>query len=55
VGFGAAAEFNGNATTLDWYDNLFKGVQNEFAQKPMNIFVLGLNQWRQEDDWPLDL
>ena len=38
---------------LDWYDYLFKGVQNEFAQKPVRIFVMGLNQWRQEDDWPL--
>jgi hypothetical protein len=55
VGFGAAAEFNGNAATLDWYDYLFKRVQNEFAQKPVNILVMGLNQWRQEDDWPLDL
>src|ERR1700691_4136072 len=53
VDFGAAAEFDSNAATLDWYDYLFKGVQNEFAQKHVSIFVMGLNQWRQEDDWPL--
>jgi len=40
--------------TLAWYDHLFKGVQNEFANsKPVQIFVMGANQWRQEEDWPL--
>ena len=53
VDFGALAQFNTNDATLDWYDYLFKGSQNEFAQKPVTIFVMGLNQWRQEDDWPL--
>jgi uncharacterized protein len=53
VDFGAAAKFNADDATLDWYDFLFKGAQNEFAQKPVTIFVMGLNQWRQEDDWPL--
>jgi uncharacterized protein len=54
VDFGAAAaEFDENEITLSWYDYLFKGVQNEFAQKPVKIFVMGSNQWRQEDDWPL--
>ena len=27
-------EFNENERTLDWYDYLFKGVQNEFATSP---------------------
>jgi putative CocE/NonD family hydrolase len=53
VDFGAAAQFNADAATLDWYDYLFKGAQNEYARKPVTIFVMGLNQWRQEDDWPL--
>ncbi len=54
VDFGpAAAEYDENEITLNWYDYLFKGVQNEFTQKPVRIFVMGLNQWRQEDDWPL--
>jgi putative CocE/NonD family hydrolase len=39
--------------TLEWYDFLFKGAQNEFAEKPVKIFVMGANQWREEDDWPL--
>jgi uncharacterized protein len=55
VDFGAAAEeVDENSITLDWYDFLFKGVQNQFAtQKPVRIFVLGANTWRYEDDWPL--
>jgi putative CocE/NonD family hydrolase len=55
VDFGSAAEFDENEVTLAWYDYLFKGVQNEFATgKPVKIFVMGANQWRQEDDWPLE-
>jgi putative CocE/NonD family hydrolase len=53
VDFGADAPFNDDDATLDWYDYLFKGAKNEFAQKPVTIFVMGLNQWRQEDEWPL--
>jgi uncharacterized protein len=53
VDFGpAAAEYDDNELILKWYDYLFKGVQNEFAGKPVKIFVMGSNQWREEDDWP---
>jgi len=48
-----AAKYDENDTTLRWYDYLFKGVQNEFSGKHIRIFVMGLNQWRDEDDWPL--
>jgi putative CocE/NonD family hydrolase len=38
---------------LDWYDFLFKSVHNEFASdKPVKLFVMGANEYRQEDDWP---
>ncbi len=41
--------------TLDWYDYLFKGKQNEFANgKPVKIFVMGENKWRDEAAWPLE-
>jgi putative CocE/NonD family hydrolase len=55
VDFGPAAEeFNEDAITLRWYDYLFKGVQNEYATgKPVKIFVMGTNQWREEENWPL--
>lgn len=52
--FGPDSEFHENLTTLRWYDYLFKGAQNEFSSgKPVRIFVLGANQWREESDWPL--
>jgi uncharacterized protein len=52
--FGQASKVDDNQIMLDWYDYLFKGVQNEFdSGKRVMIFVMGINRWRQEDDWPL--
>jgi len=55
VDFGPAAEeYNENNLTLDWYDYLFMGKQNQFASgKPVRIFVMGENKWRDEEAWPL--
>lgn len=56
VDFGpAAAEFNEGTITLDWYDFLFKGEENQFSHddKPVRIFVMGDNEWRDEAEWPL--
>jgi hypothetical protein len=54
VDFGpAAAEFDENSITLDWYDYLFQGKQNDFAIHPVKIFVMGENKWRFEDTWPI--
>jgi hypothetical protein len=51
----AAAEFDENTVTLEWYDYLLQGKQNEFAtEKPVRIFVMGENKWRYEDSWPLE-
>lgn len=55
VDFGAAAaEYDENALTLEWYEYLFQGKQNQFASdKPVRIFVMGENKWRDEAAWPL--
>ncbi len=54
VDFGPAAPVDEDAVTLSWYDHLFKNVANEFAgPKRVKIFVLGANEWRDEDEWPL--
>ncbi len=55
VDFGmAAAQFEEDAVILSWYEYLLQGVQNSFAkEKPVKIFVMGRNEWREEDDWPL--
>jgi uncharacterized protein len=55
VDFGpAAAEYDENDLTLAWYEYLFLGKQNQFAGKPVRIFVMGDNKWRDEDTWPLE-
>jgi putative CocE/NonD family hydrolase len=55
VDFGPDAPFDENDVTLDWYDYLFLGKQNQFANgKPVRIFVMGENKWRDEDNWPLE-
>jgi putative CocE/NonD family hydrolase len=54
VDFGEdAAQFNEDEATLEWYEYLFKDAKNQFAGKPVKIFVMGANVWRGEDDWPL--
>jgi putative CocE/NonD family hydrolase len=55
VDFGAeAAQYDEEDVILDWYEFLFKGVPNHLAhEKPVKIFVMGRNQWREEEDWPL--
>jgi uncharacterized protein len=55
IDFGPDAErFEEDEVALHYYDFLFKGAQNEFATgKPVQIFVMGSNRWREEGDWPL--
>ena len=39
---------------LRWFDHLLKGEDNGVpGDKPVRIFVMGANTWREEDDWPL--
>ncbi len=39
---------------LRWFDWLLKGEENGVAaEKPVRLFVMGANEWRDEDDWPL--
>jgi len=54
VDFGPHATENSYTDViLDWYDFLFKHIRNEFAtDKPVKVFVMGANEYRQEDDWP---
>lgn len=39
---------------LRWYDHWLKGIDKGVEQdKPVRIFVMGIDEWREEDDWPL--
>src|ERR1700683_4536900 len=54
VDFGAESNVSEDDVILEWYDFLFKGAQNRFADgKPVKIFVMGENKWREENEWPL--
>ena len=53
VDFGSAGALDRD-TMLNWYDQLLKGAPpGKVQQRPVKIFVMGVNQWREEDDWPL--
>ena len=55
VDFGNKLPLNLREATLRWYDSLMKGIGNGVDhEKPVKIFVMGRNDWREEDDWPLE-
>lgn len=52
--FGPQAKLEEEDLMLRWFDAVLKGVRNTAArEKPVRIFVMGTNVWRDEDDWPL--
>ncbi len=53
VDFGEKLPFVFDEAILSWYDALFKGQTSAAAEKPVKIFVMGRNEWREEEDWPL--
>jgi uncharacterized protein len=54
VDFGPSAFFDQSDLALRWFDYVLKGEKNGLQdEKPVKIFVMGENVWRQEDDWPL--
>jgi uncharacterized protein len=54
VDFGEKLPIDQDEMTLRWYDSIFKGQANGVEhEKPVKIFVMGKNEWRDEDDWPL--
>jgi uncharacterized protein len=55
VDFGDKLPFDVEEVTLRWYDSLLKGIGNgSDHEKPVKLFVMGKNDWREEDDWPLE-
>ncbi len=54
VDFGPEARRNEEDEMLRWFDHILKGVSNGMErEKPVRIFVMGENAWREEEDWPL--
>jgi len=53
VSFAPAGCSNEEDEMLLWFDYTLKGVASGLAEKPVRIFVMGENVWREEENWPL--
>lgn len=52
--FGEESAFKGTEIRLRWFDSQLKGLDNGIMEEPpVKIFVMGINQWRFENEWPL--
>jgi predicted acyl esterase len=48
------AQFDYWGTYIRWFDYWLRGADNEITEMPkVQIFVMGKNEWRDENDWPL--
>ena len=56
-GFGLMSGTDAHDVTglqLRWFDHLLRGEDRGVEDdKPVQIFVMGADEWRDEDDWPL--
>jgi predicted acyl esterase len=43
-----------NREVVRWYDHWLKGIDTGImSEAPIRLYVMGLNQWRNEQEWPL--
>ncbi|WP_342660249.1 Cocaine esterase [Rhodococcus ruber] len=59
INFGLLSEVAPGANTmtdyqLDWFENYLRdGSDTVDSSAPVQLFVMGINQWRDEEEWPL--
>jgi putative CocE/NonD family hydrolase len=54
VDFGAGSLVDLESLELRWFDYWLKGMDNGITREPpLRLFVMGINQWRDEWEWPL--
>ena len=52
--FGEEAVFKSSEFGLRWFDSQLKDLDNGIMEEPpVKIFIMGINQWRFENEWPL--
>ncbi|PYZ92956.1 hydrolase [Salipaludibacillus keqinensis] len=52
--FGPTSIIDMHQYQLRWFDYWLKGIDNQLMEEaPVQIFVMGENKWRQEQEWPL--
>jgi len=53
--FGETANVSRDELQLRWYDYWLRGVDNGLdTEPPVRLFVMGRNEWRYEDEYPLE-
>jgi uncharacterized protein len=51
--FGPSAAIDYDELILRWMDRYVRGIENGVdREKPVRVFVMGKNSWRDEDAWP---
>jgi uncharacterized protein len=51
--FDANAAIDYDALVLDWLDHYVRGIERPVARgKPVHVYVMGANCWREMDAWP---
>ncbi|MBI2818837.1 MAG: CocE/NonD family hydrolase [Acidobacteria bacterium] len=54
IDFGPEAEGKLPVVQVQWFDYHLRGVDNGVMKEPpVRIFVMGINKWRDENEWPL--
>jgi putative CocE/NonD family hydrolase len=54
VSFGKDAQVSLRPEQIRWFDRWLKGDEGAATpQHPVRLFVMGIDQWRDEDEWPL--
>jgi putative CocE/NonD family hydrolase len=51
--FGAAAALDYTTTVLRWMDRHLKGIERGANEAPVRVFVMGANEWRSSEAWPI--
>lgn len=51
--FGPSAFVDEKTVALEWFDYWLKGIDNGVGKRPpVRVFVMGANEWREEDGFP---
>lgn len=51
--FGKDAAIDYTTTVLRWMDRHLKGMESGVDEPPVRVFVMGANQWRTSEAWPI--
>lgn len=55
IDFGAQSMADLEGEELRWFDYWLKGIDNGIVDEPpLRLFIMGANQWRDEQEWPLE-